>query len=447
MSNKRISSSTLSQECYRHAFSAFSCVVLSPPEKALRYLCFWMLLCMPGWAHGKVLVAGKDAKTLQATIQLAKKGDVVEVPKGTWLGPVVLKKSITLRGKGGVLDGKGKGKVLVIHAPNTIVESLKVQGSGHNLGNPDSCIYLKPTAKGSILRNNILRDCAFGIWVHEAHRVKILKNTVFGRVKLLESDRGNGIHLFYGRHLLVKGNRVSGARDGIYVSAVEKSTIEGNYLTKQRYGVHYMYSNHNALLNNTSHKNLTGFALMQSHHMTVIGNVASENERHGILFRDAEDCIIKKNTLRKNGEGLFFFSSTDNKILENTIIKNQIGARIWAGTRRNQVSKNAFIANAQQVYYVGAKHLIWGVGNSVGNYWSDYLGWDQDGDGYGDRPYRCDSFTANLLYRFPSSVLLLRSPALELLKHMEQKLPVLRVPTIIDKRPIYRRRKRRKRKQ
>ena len=73
--------------------------------------------------------------------------------------------------------------------------------------------------------------------------------------------------------------------------------------------------------------------------------------------------------------------------------------------------------------------------NGPGNYWGDYLGWDQDGDGFGDRPYRLDSFTASLIHRFPAAVLLVRSPALELLSHLEQTLPILRVPTIIDNRP------------
>ena len=78
---------------------------------------------------------------------------------------------------------------------------------------------------------------------------------------------------------------------------------------------------------------------------------------------------------------------------------------------------------------------LWGERGGEGNYWSDYLGWDQDGDGRGDRPYRVDSFHASLLYRYPSAALLLRSPALELLGRLQERLPTLRVPTIREEHP------------
>ncbi|HMR06757.1 MAG TPA: hypothetical protein PKA88_13300, partial [Polyangiaceae bacterium] len=91
--------------------------------------------------------------------------------------------------------------------------------------------------------------------------------------------------------------------------------------------------------------------------------------------------------------------------------------------------------NRNQAFYVAAGDLVFGE-SGAGNFWRDYMGWDQNGDGFGDRPYRVDSFTTNLVHRFPSAVLLMRSPALELLSHLEQRLPLLRVPTVVDKRPL-----------
>ena len=58
--------------------------------------------------------------------------------------------------------------------------------------------------------------------------------------------------------------------------------------------------------------------------------------------------------------------------------------------------------NRRHIFYVGTSDLEWGL-EQAGNYWSDYLGWDQDGDGLGDRPYRIDNFTNSLVYRYPAS--------------------------------------------
>lgn len=386
-------------------------------------------------ARAAVLVVGQDGATVQATIEAAADGDTVEVPEGVWRGAVRLDRRITLRGTGGVLDGGGEGTVLVVSAPGAVVEGLSIRGSGHDLGGPDCGIYTEPTAADVVLRDNDVSDCAFGIWVHTSPRAQVLDNRVRGRGGERVSDRGNGIHLFDSNHLVVQGNTVTESRDGIYVSAVEDSLIADNHTNDQRYGIHYMFSYRNTLRGNESSGNVGGIALMQSRHLIVEDNTTDRNSTVGILFRDAQYCQIRGNHLADNGQGMFFFSSTDNVIEGNQLVHNEVGAKVWAGSLRNEVRDNSFIGNRQQIFYVGAEDLVWGA-DGRGNYYSDYMGWDQDGDGIGERIHRVDSFTANLLFRYPSAVLLLRSPVMELLSHLEERMPLLSVPTIVDESPL-----------
>lgn len=394
-----------------------------------------VLFAAPATARADVIRVGRDAPDVQTAVDQAQTGDVVIVPEGTWPGPVRVSERITLRGAGGVIDGGGHGTVITVSAPGAIVEHLTIRGSGSDLGAPDCCVYTEPTAVGATIQDNELEDCAFGIWIHESERARVRRNRVRGRADVRPADRGNGIHLFNASHLVVRDNEVWGARDGIYVSACEDSLIAGNLLRDQRYGMHYMYSYRNTLRGNRSIHNVGGFALMESRDLVVENNVAADNERVGLLFRDAQYCQIRGNRLEGNGQGMFFFSSTDNVIENNRLVRNDIGAKIWAGSLRNRVTGNHFLGNRQQVFFVGSEDLVWGS-DGRGNYWSDYLGWDQNGDGVGDRPYRVDSFTANLLYQFPSAVLLLRSPTLELLTHLESTLPLLRVPSVVDMSPL-----------
>jgi len=376
----------------------------------------------PGWAAGTaaalalalpsgdtaaaVLRVGTDAPSPQATIAMARPGDVVELPPGTWPGPVHIDKPLTLRGRGGVLDGGGEGTVLLLDAPGARVEGLEIVNGGGDVGAPDACIFITRRANGAVVQDNTMRGCTFGIWVHETRGARILDNRIEGDTELRVADRGNGIHLFDAGGLVVRGNRISRARDGIYVSATEDSLIEGNLTEDQRFGIHYMYSYRNTLRGNTSRNNVVGMALMESLHLVVEDNEALGNERDGILFRDVQFCEIHGNRLERNGIGMFFFSSTENSIRGNRIAHNQVGLKIWAGTRRNVVEGNRIVGNRQQVFYVGAEDQIWGA-TGPGNYWGDYIGWDQDADGVGDRPHRVDSFKAKLTYRFPAAVLLL----------------------------------------
>jgi nitrous oxidase accessory protein len=389
-------------------------------------------------AHASTLTLGVDAPDLEAAIERAHDGDVIEVPPGIWSGQVVVDKAITVRGIGGSLHGGGTGRVISITAPGAIVEGLNIEHSGDDLSKTDACVYVTKQATGAIIRDNDISHCAFGIWIHETPDAVITANRVVGSTTGHRSNRGNGIHLFNADGLHVSKNRVSGGRDGIYVSATENSVIEQNRTTGTRYGIHYMFSYSNTVTNNVSTANGSGMAIMSSHHLVVNHNRAEENEEHGILFRDVQYSEILENDLLRNAEGLFFYSSTENTIASNRILHNDVGAKIWAGSVRNRVTENVFIGNRQQIFYVSTEDLIWNEAKR-GNFWGDYMGWDQNGDGIGDRPYRVDSFTANLVHNYPSAALLLRSPSLELLSHLQEQLPMLKVPTVIDEHPVMQR--------
>ncbi|NOY92494.1 MAG: nitrous oxide reductase family maturation protein NosD [Deltaproteobacteria bacterium] len=393
-----------------------------------------VLLLAASSARAETLRVGDGGRSLADTIALANDGDVVEVPAGEWPGRIRIEKRITLRGEG-TIDGGGEGRVIEIIAPGVVVEGLTIEGSGSNISGPDACIYIEPSAVGAVVRGNLVRDCAFGIWVHTTPRVELLDNHIIGRADVRVADRGNGIQLFDASHLVIRGNRIEGARDGLYVSATEDSLIEGNRMHGMRYGVHYMYSYRNTIRGNVANGNGGGFALMESHDLVVEDNTADDNQNVGLLFRDAEHCQIRDNHLARNGQGMFFFSSVHNTIEDNLMLHNGVGAKIWAGSVDNLVRGNRFVGNRQQVFYVGNHDLVWGEAGR-GNYYSDYIGWDQDGDGVGDRPYRVDSFTANLMHRFPAAVLLMRSPVLELLSRLSARMPILRVPTVEDRAPL-----------
>ena len=394
-------------------------------------------LFLPSMAQAeRRLVVGRDAPTVQGTLDLAEDGDVVVLPEGVWAGPARVERSITLRSEGGVLDGGGEGTVLYVAAPGARISGLNVRGSGDDRGGPDACIYIEPTAISAVVEKSELTECLFGIWVHQGQGVRVEDNHVVGRRDALHaSSRGNGIHLFDSKELVVRGNRVEGARDGIYVSATHESLIDGNTLEDLRYGIHYMFSFDNTVSGNRTCGNTSGIALMQSMRLKILDNHSCDNERHGILFRDVQYTEVSGNVVEGNAEGLFFFSSLDNEIVNNRVAHNVIGARVWAGTERNRVAGNAFIGNRQQVFYVARDDQEWGDEDG-GNYWSDYLGWDQDGDGLGDRPYRVDSMLSRLIYEHPAAVLLLHSPTLELLTRLQARLPALRVPTVIDRHPL-----------
>ncbi|MDE2615237.1 MAG: right-handed parallel beta-helix repeat-containing protein, partial [Burkholderiales bacterium] len=209
--------------------------------------------------------------------------------------------------------------------------------------------------------------------------------------------------------------------------------FRGNRLHHSRYGTHYMNSYYNVWEDNDSYFNRGGLALMEVRDQVVRRNRAWGNTDHGIMLRTIQDSIVEGNVVAGNNRGFFVYDAEYNVIRDNLVIGNRVGAHLWAGSTHNQVEGNDFIDNREQVRYVGARDERWGV--ERGNYWSNYVGWDRDGNGVGDVPYEANDAVDRLVWRHPLVKLLLQSPAIQTLRLVTRQFPLLRVPSVVDAKP------------
>src|SRR5690606_24393270 len=100
-----------------------------------------------------------------------------------------------------------------------------------------------------------------------------------------------------------------------------------------------------------------------------------------------------------------------------------------------KVSGNAFVNNQQQVKYVATRLQEWSV-EGEGNFWSDYLGWDRNGNGIGDVAYEPNDNIDRLLWTYPEVRLLMHSPAIQLLRWVQEAFPVVKSPGVKDSYPL-----------
>ena len=315
--------------------------------------------------------------------------------------------------------------------------NLDITHSGDEVGKMDACIYVHKEARQVNISNNRLSKCAFGIWVNGSKQIILRGNTIIGEKKKYFTDQGNGINIWSVDSAIVEYNDISNVRDGIYLTVTKNSIVRNNYLHNVRFGVHYMYNDDNEIIGNTTCDSVVGLAMMFSKRLKIIGNMAVNNKDHGILFKSIYDSEIRDNIMNGNNKGLFLNDSSFNVISGNQVEDNDIGVHVTAGSEKNKVSNNNFISNLVQVRFAWRFGQYWDD-EGKGNYWSDYLGWDFDHNGTGDRIYFASNQIDKLIFKYPKIKLLSHSPIIQLMQSLESKFPVLRPASVVDRHPAMR---------
>jgi nitrous oxidase accessory protein len=391
----------------------------------------YVLFCLQAQAAEHKVVPGQS---ISEAIDRAKAGDTVVVARGVYPVHLVITKPLHLKGLNRpTLDGGNIGDVIRIKSPNVTIEGFIISNSGADLTAQNAGIYLEPGSDRAIVHNNTINYTLFGLWIEKVKDIQVIANNITGKRDLASAQRGNGIQLYNSRGAKIINNHVSFTRDGIYVDVSDHALFQGNRLHHLRYGSHYMNSNFNVWENNDSYLNRGGLALMEVRNQTVRNNRAWGNSDHGIMLRTIVDSVVEHNVVAGNGRGFFIYDAEYNRLHNNLIIANRVGVHLWAGSIHNDVEGNDLINNSEQIKYVASKDEYWGV--KTGNYWSNYVGWDSDGNGVGDVPYEANDLVDHLTWKYPAAKLLLNSPAVQTLRLVSRQFPLLRATSIVDQNP------------
>ena len=398
--------------------------------------CAWVAACclMIGVSVQAVTLRVKPGDDLQAVVEAAAAGDVIEIERASYRVNLKIDKPLTLRGLDRpTLTGGLTSDTIRVTAPDVMIEGLIVRDSGDDLNAQNSGIYIYPGAHRATVRQCDLTYNLFGLWIEKADDVRVEGNRITGKRDYMSPQRGNGVQLYNTKGARIIGNEISFVRDALYIDVSHHAVFQQNKLHHSRYGTHYMNSYYNLWEDNDTYYNRGGLALMEVREQTVRNNRAWGNSDHGIMLRTIQDSVIEGNVVAGNQRGFFIYDVEYTTLRGNLVVDNVVGVHLSAGSTRNIVEHNDFIVNREQVRYVGARDERWGV--KEGNHWSNYLGWDRDGDGIGDVPYEANDMVDRLSWRYPSMKLLLASPSVQALRMVGQQFPVLRVPTVIDPHP------------
>lgn len=386
-----------------------------------------------------------DDHSIADAIARAADGDSVVVAAGIHREHLTINKRITLRGEAGaILDGENQGTVVRIEASGVELRGLTIRRSGEDYNLEDAGIRIEHAAS---VRLSDLRveDVLFGVFAVQADRCVLERSTVVGK-DVPDERRGDAIRLWYSANCRIIANHVERSRD-VVIWYSSGTVVENNVVRNGRYGLHYMFSDHNRFMGNVFEDNQVGAAIMNSRDIELTHNSFSFSNglsAYGLLLKDADDVFIADNRFVGNATALFFDGAPQSRgsrvdVRANLIARNDVGVALQPRSRGLRIWENAFIGNHADVQMTGTGAVDgndWAVGGR-GNYWSEAIVYDRNGDGVSDVPYRVESTYEVLSDRYPSLAFFDGTPAADAIDLGARLFPMFAPrPKLTDPAPL-----------
>lgn len=381
-----------------------------------------------------IVQPNEGPRTIGEALARAAPGDTIVVRGGVHSGPITVTKPVRLVGEAGaIIDGGGQGTVLRLAAPGIHVRGLTIRNSGNLLANEDG--GLLAAAPEAVIEDNRFEDVLFGIYLRQAPR-SIVRGNRLRSQNLPVARRGDLIRLWYSDDVTIANNQTIGGRD-IVLWFSRHLTIDGNHVREGRYGIHFMYCHDAVVTGNRLTGNSVGAFLMYSQNLRLERNWIESNRGasgYGIGLKDMDDSVVKENVIAGNRAGIFL-ENARGTFERNLLAGNDRGLLMFPSARGNRFVDNTFLENGEPVTIEGQSGLMT-TNTWETNYWSDYRGYDADGDGRGDVAYRPARLFERLVDRQSALRLFAGSPAAEAIDFASRLFPIFEPQAkLVDLRP------------
>jgi nitrous oxidase accessory protein len=403
----------------------------------LSVLLIGFLLASPLSAAERAVVPG--AGSLAAAIAGAEPGDVLVLTDGAYDGPVTIDRPLTITGpRGAVVDGLEQGSVVTIATSDVTLTGFTVTGSGRINQDLDAGVKIVQGADRARVEKLLVTDNMHGIDVHGGRDTIVSGNEIIGTRSARMNERGNGIYVWNSPGTLLQDNVIRYGRDGIFSNASADSIYRRNIMRDLRFAVHFMYTRNTEVSDNISIGNHLGFAIMFSNRAKILNNLSLGDREHGLMLNYANNADVSGNLVRGGTKKcLFIYNAHKNLIWGNRFESCGIGIHFTAGSEKNVLTGNAFIANREQVKYVGTRNMEWSH-EGRGNFWSDHPVFDLNGDGIADSFYRPNDLMDQILWSQPAASLLTGSPAVQIVRWSQRDFPATLPGGVRDSAPLMR---------
>lgn len=338
---------------------------------------------MPDKNQNRILFVDDDGDadytSIQDAIDNASEGDTIFVHRGIYYENLTIDKTLYLVGEDRdetIIDSCYSRDTITVTAPDVVISNFTIQNAGR------CAILLKREARGTKIFNNIIRRGGPTAIYSRASDTEIANNFILG------SD--NGMWLTGVTNVTICRNLIENNKDypvlAICMGKARNTSITENLI-----------------------RNMNILLVLKDMNVTVSKNrfVNSTLE----LDYYVENCTVSENTLLNGSKISIGQHCSHNRITNNFIYRGHNGIHLWDGCRENTIKFNTIVncrwgirlmpywswPKAHCKYnFISYNNLIENQVNAYDksentwfkNYYSDYDGYDANGDGIGDTPYQ-----------------------------------------------------------
>jgi parallel beta-helix repeat protein len=280
-----------------------------------------------------------DFSSIQAAVNAASSGDVIQVRAGNYYEHVVIDKRLKLRGeiKTSIIDGNSTGNVVTVASIDVEISGFTIQNSGRRI--PTEFPEFGPSGFP-------VYDGMCGVFLYSCMGCNISGNLI--------TDNFVGVNIESTSNVIVSKNQITNSYGdcGIRIAFSSSVTLSGNEITNNHISGAVIFQctssavTENQIINNPGSGMVVTFS---SRFITVSKNNITNNNSHGLNIVNSIESNVFENNMTGNHDGVCLSGSTSNKIHENYIRANYYGLAFY-DSLSTQAYNNEFVNNTNDIY-------------------------------------------------------------------------------------------------
>jgi parallel beta-helix repeat protein len=165
-----------------------------------------------------------SGESIQAAINAATPGDIIEITSGTYKENILIKKQLTIRGvdNGGglpIIDANGHGNVIEVSSDRVVLENIAATNSSNSSMSRGAGIRISSSNNCSIKRNKLYKNC-FGVNLYESQNNTISESDI--------SDSQYGVQFYYSNKNTLERNYIMRTTTPLEMGKSEYNFIHDN---------------------------------------------------------------------------------------------------------------------------------------------------------------------------------------------------------------------------